>query len=53
MPLSTRKAAPLVAEDVRRYQSRTIEAAQVIAELINLAKQMRDAPCPKLYQHFF
>ena len=28
--------------DIRRYQNRTIEAAQVIAELIELAKQMRE-----------
>jgi type I restriction enzyme R subunit len=27
---------------IRRYQNRTIEAAQVIAELIDLAKQMRE-----------
>jgi len=27
---------------IRRYQIRTIEAAQVIAELIELAKQMRE-----------
>jgi type I restriction enzyme R subunit len=27
---------------IRRYQNRTIEAAQVIAELIELAKQMRE-----------
>jgi type I restriction enzyme R subunit len=28
---------------IRRYQNRTIEATQVILELIELAKQMRDA----------
>jgi type I restriction enzyme, R subunit len=27
---------------IRKYQNRTIEAAQVIAELIHLAKQMRE-----------
>jgi type I restriction enzyme R subunit len=27
---------------IRKYQNRTIEAAQVIAELIELAKQMRE-----------
>jgi type I restriction enzyme R subunit len=27
---------------IRRYQNRTIEAAQVIAELIELSKQMRE-----------
>jgi type I restriction enzyme R subunit len=31
----------MVGTDIRRYQNRTIEAAQVIAELIELAKQMR------------
>lgn len=29
---------------IRSYQNRTIEAAQVIAEAIELAKEMRDAP---------
>jgi type I restriction enzyme, R subunit len=30
-------------QSLRRYQNRAIEAAQVIEELIGLAKQMRDA----------
>ena len=28
---------------IRKYQNRTIEAAQVIAEFIELAKKMREA----------
>jgi type I restriction enzyme R subunit len=35
--------ADLLEQAVRRYQSRAIETAQVIEELIGLAKQMRDA----------
>ncbi|MCR4310366.1 MAG: type I restriction endonuclease subunit R [Deltaproteobacteria bacterium] len=35
--------AGLLEQAVRRYQSRAIETAQVIEELIGLAKQMRDA----------
>lgn len=33
----------LLEESIRRYQNRAIEAAQVIEELIELAKQMREA----------
>jgi len=35
--------ADLLEQAVRKYQSRAIETAQVIEELIGLAKQMRDA----------
>ena len=34
--------AEMLEATIRRYQNRTIEAAQVIAKLIELAKQMRD-----------
>jgi type I restriction enzyme, R subunit len=30
-------------QSIRKYQNRTIEAAQVINELIDLAKEMREA----------
>jgi type I restriction enzyme R subunit len=33
----------MLQEAIRKYQNRAIQAAQVIAELIELAKQMRDA----------
>jgi type I restriction enzyme, R subunit len=36
-------AADLLEQAVRRYQNRAIEAAQVIEELIGLAKDMRNA----------
>jgi type I restriction enzyme R subunit len=35
--------AEMLEQSLRRYQNRAIEAAQVIEELIGLAKQMRDA----------
>ena len=35
--------AELLEQSVRKYQSRAIETAQIIEELIGLAKQMRDA----------
>jgi type I restriction enzyme R subunit len=38
-----RKFSEMLEDAVRRYQNRTIEAAQVIAELIELAKKMREA----------
>lgn len=41
--VQSRSFAELLANSVRRYQNRSIEAAQVIEELIALAKQMREA----------
>jgi type I restriction enzyme R subunit len=38
-----RSFAEMLEESIRRYQNRAIEAAQVIEELIALAKEMRDA----------
>lgn len=33
----------MLEEAIRRYQNRSIEAAQVIIELIDLAREMREA----------
>jgi type I restriction enzyme, R subunit len=33
----------MLEQSIRKYQKRTIEAAQVINELIDLAKEMREA----------
>jgi type I restriction enzyme R subunit len=41
--VQARSFAELLEQSLRRYQNRAIEAAQVIEELIGLAKQMRDA----------
>ncbi len=41
--VQARSFAELLEQTVRRYQSRAIEAAQVIEELIRLAKEMRNA----------
>ncbi len=41
--VQSRSFAEMLESTIRRYQNRTIEAAQVIAELIELAKQMRAA----------
>jgi len=41
--VQARSFAELLEQAVRRYQNRAIEAAQVIEELIGLAKQMREA----------
>ena len=38
----SRSFAGMLEDAIRRYQNRTIEAAQVIEELIELAKQMRE-----------
>ena len=38
-----RKFSEMLEDAVRRYQNRTIEAAQVITELIEIAKKMREA----------
>ncbi len=39
-----RKFSEMLERTLLRYQNRTIEAAQVILELIEMAKQLRDAP---------
>jgi type I restriction enzyme R subunit len=41
--VQARSFAELLEESIRRYQNRAIEAAQVIEELIALAREMRDA----------
>jgi len=41
--VQTRSFAEMLEQTIRRYQSRAIEAAQVIEELIQLAKEMREA----------
>jgi len=41
--VQARSFAEMLEQTIRRYQSRAIEAAQVIEELIALAKQMREA----------
>ncbi len=41
--VQSRSFAEMLEEAIRRYQSRAIEAAQVIEELIALAKKMREA----------
>ena len=40
--IQARSFAGMLEDAIRRYQNRTIEAAQVIEELIELAKQMRE-----------
>ena len=40
--IQSRSFAGMLEDAIRRYQNRTIEAAQVIEELIELAKQMRE-----------
>ena len=41
--VQARSFAELLEQSLRRYQNRSIEAAQVIEEMIKLAKDMRDA----------
>jgi type I restriction enzyme R subunit len=41
--VEARSFAGMLEEAIRKYQNRAIETAQVIAELIKLAKQMREA----------
>jgi len=41
--VQARSFADLLEQTIRRYQNRAIEAAQVIEELIGLAKEMREA----------
>ncbi len=39
-----RKFSEMLARTLAKYQNRSLEAAQVILELINMAKELRDAP---------
>ena len=41
--VQARKFSEMLEEAIRRYQNRSIEAAQVILELIELAREMREA----------
>jgi len=41
--VQARSFAEMLEQTIRRYQNRAIEAAQVIEELIRLAKEMREA----------
>ena len=41
--MNTDRIAEMLEEAIRKYQNRSLEAAQVITELIELAKQMRAA----------
>ncbi len=41
--VQARSFAEMLEQSIRRYQNRAIEAAQVIEELIALAKEMREA----------
>ncbi len=41
--VQARSFAEMLEQSIRRYQNRTIEAAQVLEELIGLAKEMREA----------
>ncbi|BCX13328.1 MAG: DEAD/DEAH box helicase [Thermosynechococcus sp.] len=43
--VQARSFAKMLEQTLRRYQNRAIEAAQVIEELIALAKEMREADC--------
>ena len=41
--VEARSFAEMLEQTIRRYQNRTVEAAQVIEELIDLAREMREA----------
>jgi type I restriction enzyme R subunit len=41
--VQARSFAEMLEQTIRRYQNRAIEAAQVLEELIQLAKEMREA----------
>ncbi len=41
--VQSRSFAEMLEQTIRKYQNRTIEAARVISELIDLAKEMREA----------
>ena len=45
--VQSRSFADMLESAIRRYQNRAIETAQVIEELIALAKDMREAPRPR------
>jgi len=42
--VQSRKFSEMLERSLLAYQNRTLEAAEVILELINMAKEMRDAP---------
>jgi type I restriction enzyme R subunit len=42
--VQARKFSEMLEHSLTRYQNRTLEAAEIILELIRLAKEMRDAP---------
>ncbi|WP_346017163.1 DUF3387 domain-containing protein [Pseudenhygromyxa sp. WMMC2535] len=42
--VQARRFSEMLEQTLIRYQNRTIEAAQVIVELIDMAREMRDAP---------
>ena len=42
--IQSRKFSEMLERTLLAYQNRTVEAAQIILELIDLAKEMRDAP---------
>jgi len=42
--VQSRKFSEMLERSLLAYQNRTLEAAEVILELINIAKEMRDAP---------
>ena len=42
--VQARRFSEMMERTIQAYQNRSLEAAQVIMELINLAKEMRDAP---------
>ena len=44
--VEARSFAEMLEQTIRRYQNRAIEAAQVIEELIGLARDMRAASSP-------
>jgi type I restriction enzyme R subunit len=41
--VQARSFADMLEQTIRRYQNRTIDAAEVITELIDIAKEIRDA----------
>jgi type I restriction enzyme R subunit len=41
--VKARSFAQMLEETIRRYQNRTVDAAQIITELIDMAKEMREA----------
>ena len=45
--VQARSFAEMLEQTIRRYQNRAIEAAQVIEELISLARELREARRPR------